>query len=297
MLRKSLFILLVPLLLPLLAAAQGKAPKKPAPVTLPPLGVLSIIPAQGEPGTTVTLNGTGFTAGTGVFLGSRQLPATLVGNRLLTTELPDLPPGVYALYLKREDGSTSRAFNFSLQAQRPVALSLSPDTVTACSTGREREVVVTGSKFQPGARVFMDGAALTTRFVSPAALSFTAPAVAAGLHQVQVKNPSDAASGALALFIDAKPEITNVSIGREFVSAYELILTGKNFQQSSVLVADGKRVATGEQLATERERLIYLGCNQMIYERHPYDPTPKEIRLQVVNPNGEESSLFTISAP
>lgn len=297
MLRKSLLILLVTLLLPLLAVAQGPAPKKPAPVTLPPLGVLSIIPAQGEPGTTVTLNGTGFTAGTGVFLGSRRLPATLVGNRLLTTELPDLPPGVYALYLKREDGSTSRAFNFSLQAQRPVALSLSPDTVTACSTGREREVVVTGSKFQPGARVFMDGAALTTRFISPAALAFTAPAVAAGLHQVQVKNPSDAASGALALFIDAKPEIANVSIGREFVSAYELILTGKNFQQSSVLVADGKRVATGEQLATERERLIYLGCNQMIYERHPYDPTPKEIRLQVVNPNGEESSLFTISAP
>ncbi len=297
MLRKSLLILLVPLLLPLISAAQGPAPKKPAPVTSPPLSVLSIIPAQGEPGTTVTLNGTGFTTGTGVFLGSRQLPATLVGNRLLTVELPDLPPGVYALYLKREDGSTSRAFNFALQPQKPVALSLSPDTVTACSTGREREVVVTGSKFQSGARVFLDGAALTTRFISPTALSFTAPGVAAGLHQVQVKNPSDAGSGVLALFIDAKPEIASVSMGREFVSAYELVLTGRNFQQSSVLVADGKRVATGEQMATERERLIYLGCNQMVYERHPYDPTPKEIRLQVVNPNGEESGLFTISAP
>lgn len=297
MLRKLFFILLVPLLFPIVAAAQAPAPKKPAAVTLPPLSVLSIIPAQGEPGTAVTLNGTGFTTGTAVFLGTRQLPATLVGNRLLTMELPDLPPGVYALYLKREDGSTSRAFNFALQPQKPVALSLSPDTLTACSTGREREVVVTGAKFQQGARVILDGAALTTRFISPTSLSFTAPAVGAGLHQVQVKNPSDAGSGVLALFIDAKPEIASVSIGREFVSAYELLLTGKNFQQSSVLVADGKRVATGEQIATERERLIYLGCNQMVYERHPYDPTPKEIRLQVVNPNGEESALFTISAP
>lgn len=297
MLRKLLLLLLVSVLFSVSAAAQGPAPQKQPPAPLPPLSVLSIIPAQGEPGATVTLNGTGFTTGTAVFLGSRQLPAALVGSRLLTMELPDLPPGVYALYLKREDGSTSRAFNFALQPQKPVAASLSPDTVTACSTGREREVVVTGAKFQPGARVFLDGAALTTRVLSPTSLSFTAPAVAAGLHQVQVKNPSDAGSGVLALFIDAKPEIASVSIGREFVSAYELILTGRNFQQSSVLVADGKRVATGEQMATERERLIYLGCNQMVYERHPYDPTPKEIRLQVVNPNGEESGLFTISAP
>ncbi len=279
------------------ALAQGPAPRRAETSRLAPLSVLSIIPAQGEPGMTVTLNGTGFTATTAVFLGSRQLPATIVGGRVMTVELPDLPPGAYALYLQREDGATSRAFNFVLQALKPVAVSLSPDTVTTCATGREREVLLAGSNFQNGARVLLDGAAIATRIISPTALSFVAPPLTAGLHQVQVKNPSDAASGVLALFIDGKPEIASVSIGREFVSHYELVVTGKNFQQSSALVVDGVRVGTVKQVAIEREQLIYLGCNQLVYQRHPYDPTPKEIRLQVVNQNGEESGIFTISAP
>lgn len=280
------------------ATAFGQEPdRRTQPAQLAPLSVLSIIPAQGEPGTAVTLNGTGFTAGTAVFLGSRQLPAAVVGGRIITTELPDLPPGVYALYLKREDGATSRPFNFVLQAQRPVATSLIPDTVVACASGREREVLVNGANFRNGTRVLLDGAAVTTRYISPVLLAFIAPPVAAGMHQVQVKNPSDASSGVLALFIDAKPEITNVSVGREFVNYYELVVSGRNFQQSSVLVVDGNRVGTVKVVAGEREQLVYLGCNQIVYQRFPYDPTPKEIRLQVVNQNGDESGLFTISAP
>ena len=169
--------------------------------------------------------------------------------------------------------------------------------MTTCASGREREVLLAGANFQNGARVLVDGAALGTRFISPTALSFVAPALSAGLHQVQVRNPTDAVSGVMALFIDAKPEIASVAIGREFVNSYELIVTGRNFQQTSVLVADGNRVGTGKQVVGERDQLLYLGCNQLVYLRHPYDPTPKEIRLQVVNQNGEESGIFTISAP
>ena len=297
MISKLFVALALSVLLAVPALAQGPAPRRAEPPRLAPLSVLSIIPAQGEPGMTVTLNGTGFTATTGVFLGNRQLAATVIGGRAMTLELPDLPPGAYALYLQREDGATSRAFNFVLQALKPVAASLSPDTVTTCSTGREREVLLAGANFQNGARILLDGAALTTRVLSPSALSFVAPPLNAGLHQVQVKNPSEAVSGVLALFIDGKPEIAGVAIGREFVNYYELVVTGKNFQQSSALVVDGIRVGTEKQVAGEREQLIYLGCNQLIYQRHPYDPTPKEIRLQVVNHNGEESGIFAISAP
>ena len=114
---------------------------------------------------------------------------------------------------------------------------------------------------------------------------------------MQVRHPSDAASGSLALLVDSKPEILGVTVGEEYVSYYELIVTGKNFQQSSTLVADGKRVVTGNQVAGEREQLVFLGCSQLVYQRHPYDPTLKEIRLQVVNQNGEESNVFTITAP
>lgn len=270
----------------------------PAPESkLPPLTVLSIIPAQGEPGTTVTLNGTGFTAGTVAWLGTQELATTVVGPKVLSIVLPELPNGVYALYLKREDNATSRAYNFNLQPLKPIASSLLPETVTSCASGREREVVVSGSNFTNASKVLLDGAAVGTRVISSSALSFTAPQLAAGLHQVQVLNPPEAASGTLALFLDSRPEIMGVSVGNEYVSYYELVITGRNFLQTSVLVADGARIGTRGPAVGERDSLVYLGCNQVIYQRHPYDPTPKDIRLQLVNQNGEESNLFTISAP
>ncbi|QXE90634.1 IPT/TIG domain-containing protein [Geomonas subterranea] len=297
MIRKLTITLLFLLFCATTAPAQQTPPPAADSGRLAALSVLSILPAQGEPGTTVTLNGTGFTSATTVMLGSRELPAQVVGGRIMTFELPELPPGAYALFLKRDDGATTRPFNFVLQAQKPVVSSLIPDTVTSCATGREREVLVNGANFRTGTRVLLDGAVLTTRFISPVMLAFTAPTLPAGVHQVQVKNPTDASSTVLALFIDAKPEIANVSVGREFVNYYELIVSGRNFHQNSVLVVDGKRLATGKQLVGEREQLVYGGCNQMTYLRFPYDPTPKEITLQVVNQSGEESALFTISAP
>jgi hypothetical protein len=261
------------------------------------LSVLSIIPAQGEPGTTVTLNGNGFTAATTAMLGILELPSTVVGGKLLSIVLPDLAPGVYALYLKREDGATSRAYNFMLLAQKPVASSLAPDTISSCASGKDREVVLSGANFQSGTRILLDGAAITTRFISASALSFLAPQLGAGLHQVQVLNPPEALSGTLALFLDSRPEILGVTVGNEYVSYYELVVNGKNFQQTSVLVADGVRVGSRSPAVGDRDQLVYQGCNQILYQRHPYDPTPKEMKLQVVNQNGEESNLFSISAP
>ncbi len=295
--RHLITAIILSLALAVAAPAQEFPARRASDSRQQPLSVLSIIPAQGEPGMTVTLNGSGFNDGTAVFLGSHQLAAAAVSGKILSFELPDLPPGVYALYLKRGDGATSRPYNFMLQPLKPVAAALSPDTVSTCAAGREREVVLSGANFQNGAHILLDGAAVATRFISPAALSFLAPQLPAGMHQVQVKNPSDAASGILALFLDSKPEILGASIGAEYVSYYELVLTGRNFQQTSTLVADGKRIGTGNQVSGERERLVFLGCSQLVYQRHPYDPTPREIRLQVVNQSGEESGVFTISAP
>lgn len=264
---------------------------------LPPLTVLSIIPAQGEPGTTVTLSGTGFTPGTVAWLGTQELPTTVLGPKVLGILLPELPAGVYALYLRRDDNATSRAYNFNLQPVKPVASNLLPETVTVCASGRDREVVVSGANFQPNSKILLDGAAVGTRVISGNALSFLAPQLAPGLHQVQVLNPPEALSGTLALFLDSRPEILGVAVGSDFVSYYELVITGRNFLQNSVLVADGTRVGTRGPAVGDRDNLVYQGCSQIVYQRHPYDPSPKGIRLQVVNQNGEESNLYTISAP
>jgi hypothetical protein len=291
------FVLLAAAPLSQAASPTAQPPRKGSDPKLPPLSVLSIIPAQGEPGITVTLNGTGFTPNTVALLGINELPTTVVGGKLLTVVLPEQPPGVYALYLKREDGATSRAYNFMLQPLKPVAASLAPDTVSSCASGKDREVVLSGANFQPGTRVLLDGAAVGTRVISGSALAFQAPQLAPGLHQVQVLNPPEALSGTLALFLDSRPEIFGVAVGREYVSYYELVITGKNFQQTSTLVADGVRVGSRSPAVGDRDQLVYQGCNQILYQRHPYDPTPKDMKLQVINQNGEESSLFSISAP
>ncbi|HJV64667.1 MAG TPA: IPT/TIG domain-containing protein [Geomonas sp.] len=298
MYRHLINALLLSVLLTAAALAQVAPLPDVAEKKLPPLTILSIIPAQGEPGTPVTVNGTGFTETTTAFLGSKELHTVVAGDgRILSFELPDLPAGAYALYVRREDGTASRAFNFMLQSPTPTLTALTPGTVVACAAGRDREVVVSGSNFQPGSRVLFDGAAIPSRFISSAALAFAVPQLPGGLHQVQVANPSNATSSTLGLLIDAKPEILSVSVGADHVVFYDLIINGRNFFQASTLVADGARVTTLQAPVGEQDQILFRGCNQIIYQRHPYDSTPRQIMLQVVNPNGDESGVFSINAP
>lgn len=273
------------------------AEERSAPARLPSLTVLSIIPAQGEPGMTVTLNGGGFTEKTTAFLGATEVKSTPLGDKAFSLLIPDLPPGVYALYLKREDGVNSRPYNFAVQPLHPSVTTLTPDHIDACSAGREREVTVNGSNFRKGAQVVLDGGGIGTRFISTEAVAFVTPQLPPGLHQVLVKNASGASSEPLALIVDSKPEIATVAIGGNFVSYYEMVVTGRNFQQGSTLVVNGNRVGTGQPAVGDRDNLVFVGCSQIIYQRHPYDMAPKELRMQIVNPNGEESGVVLITAP
>ena len=264
----------------------------------PALNILSIIPAQAEPGMTVTINGTGFDETVSAYLGSNQLPTRIAGAAMLSFEIPQLPPGLYAFFVRRTDGTVSKVYNFSILPPKPNISSLSPDRINACSSAAGREVSILGKSFRTGAQVIFDGAAIPAKYVSPEIIIFSAPSVAGGLHQVQVKNHEDAISGATGLFIDTKPEIINVRRGSEVVNYYELLIDGRNFQQGSTLAVDGKRLSIGSTTSqNEREKLIYNGCEELIYLRYPYDSSPKTIRLQVINPNSEESGIFTITTP
>ena len=281
-------------------------------VTPGPINVLSIIPSQGEPGTSVTLYGTGFTKDTTVFLGNMELHATVAGPRQLSFEIPALDQGLYALYLMREDGTYSKPYNFSVLPLKPIATSLSPDTIYACATGKEREATITGRNFKQGSQVMFDGAAIKSHVSSAESISFATPQVADGLHQVQVRNPEDTFSGVLGLAIDGRPEITGVTQGQETVNHYNLIIDGRNFTQNTVLMVmedrfsemntenpavDIKRISSLSANAINREQIVYVNCNRILYQRYPYSTTPKNFRIQVVNPGGGESSLVSVSAP
>ena len=272
---------------------------RPAPVQERKGGItiLSIIPAQGEPGMSVTLSGSGFTEKTTVYLGSTEIPAQVFGPKQLSFEIPGLAAGLYALFLKTDDGSTSKTYSFAVQPRKPVATELSPDSVPACTMGDSREVTINGSNFREGALVLFDGGVIKSSFLSEEEISFTVPAVKGGIHQIQVKNPEETVSTPLALMVDTRPEITSISPGEEHVNYYELILEGRNFLQGSVLVVDGIRISGGTPAPGDRDRLIYMDCTRLIYQRYPADPTPKTLRVQVVNPGNEDSPVITVSTP
>ncbi len=284
-----------------------KSPATPVPVaapvpsqtTAPAPSVLSIIPAQGEPGSKVMIFGSGFGTQATAFLGSVEIPVRLTEGRQLEFTIPaQLDAGLYALYLKRADGVVSRPYNFTVQALRPVLQSLSPDTVSACAQGDERDVTARGHNFLESSQLVFDGAVMKSRYQSPEAMVFSVPQVSGGLHQVVVRNSPDNSTVALGLMIETRPEISQVMIASEYVNYYELVIMGRNFHPNSSVYVDGVRIGGqgGADLA-EREKLIYADCTKLIYQRHPYSRVNKDFQVMVMNPGGEASQAITVTAP
>jgi hypothetical protein len=261
--------------------------------------ILSIIPSQGEPGSKVTMFGSAFGAQASAVLGSLEVSTRVIDGRQAEFTIPQqLDPGLYALYLKRPDGAVSRPYNFTILPLRPVLNGLSPDVINSCAQSGEREVTARGQNFVESSQLVFDGAVLRSRYVSSEALSFGVPQVAGGLHQVLVRNPPENATVAMGLIIETKPEISQVMIGSRYVNYYELIITGKNFQQNSSIYIDGQKVGgNGGQDLAEREKLVYVDCTTLIYQRHPYSPVDKDFRIMVMNPGGEASQTINVTAP
>jgi hypothetical protein len=269
----------------------------PAAVTVP--AILSIIPAQAEPGSKVMMFGSGFGTLVSAFLGSVEIPAKVTEGRQLEFTVPlQLEPGIYALYLKRSDGAVSRPYNFTILPLRPLLTGLSPDMVGSCAQGGEREVIARGQNFLETSQLVFDGAVLRSRFLSTEALSFYVPQVLGGLHQVVVRNSPENGTVALGLMIETRPEIAQVQIGSQYVNYYDLVIVGRNFQQNSSVYVDGQKIGgQGGQDLAEREKLIYVDCTKLIYQRHPYSPVNKDFRILVMNPGGEASQPISVSAP
>lgn len=273
-----------------------EAPVKPVVPVAPT--ILSIIPAQAEPGSKVNIFGSGFGEQASAFLGSVEIPAKVIEGKQLEFTIPQLDAGLYALYVKRSDGVTGRVYNFTVQALRPVLTSLSPDRISVCALGGEREVTANGKNFSETSSILFDGAVVASRVVSPEQIVFNAPQAAGGLHQVMVKNNPENGTLPLALSLETRPEISQVTIGNEYVNYYELNIFGRNFQQNSAIYVDGQRIGgKGGQEMIEREKLIYVDCTRMIYQRYPYSSTNKDFRIQVLNQGGEGSQVVNVTAP
>lgn len=259
--------------------------------------ILSIIPGQAQPGNSVVISGAGFNTESTLFLGIKEIPFQTVTEQQISFELPQIPAGNYALYIRQKSGAASKAYSFTVTPVKPSVSALSPETVPLCSADGDRQIIVRGKNFLEGARLLFDGAIIKGGRISAEEMVFQAPQVPGGLHQVQVKNPEETVSAAVALLITSQPEIRTVQQGNDYVNFYELNIEGINFQHGSALIVDGRKIQSGVQNPVDRDRLVFTNCNSLTYQRYPHDPSIKSFQMVIVNPNGEESSLFTVTAP
>lgn len=259
--------------------------------------ILSIIPGQASPGATVVISGTGFNADSSLYLGIEDIPFKPLSPRQISFEVPPLSTGNYALYIRQKSGASSKAYSFAVTSIKPAVTSIHPDTISICSLGFERQISVKGKNFQEGARILFDGAMIKGNRTSSEEITFSVPAVPGGLHQVQVNNPEDTVSSAIAIIVSSRPEVRSVTQGDDYVNYYELNIEGINFQHGSTLIVDGRKVHSGQPIPGERDRLVFTSCNRLTYQRYPYDNSMKSFQMIIVNPSGEESVPFTVSAP
>jgi hypothetical protein len=117
------------------------------------------------------------------------------------------------------------------------------------------------------------------------------------MHQVQLANPDGRHSLPVSLQIDALPEILDVSRGEENVNYYQLLIIGKNFSYKSTLVVNGQPIAPIYPGSLQVDSIRYLDCNRLIYKRYPPSSQTRQINLQIINPDGRESPVFTFSGP
>lgn len=295
--RGLLWLFLFFLLAPQTGVSSPLSPASPQKQSPQSTGVifLSIAPTQAEPEALVSITYGGEIRGARILLGGDELSFQQLEDRKITFTVPaGKMPGQYALTVRSVEG-VSRSYAFTVLPLKPLVTKIEPDRITACRHNGVQHVVVYGKNFTETSQVVFDGAALSSKYLSSESLSFVLPRVAGGLHQVAVKNAHEIATPVGLQMITA-PAISSVSIGDDRVSSYDLVLAGENFQQNSIVIANGNQISSSSDMQAGGQ-LTYIDCNRIVYQRRPYSSTRQELRIQVVNPGGEISQIYVVSAP
>jgi hypothetical protein len=285
------------LLLPAVALAQ-------------PPGFTGIAPSTARPGSTVIVTGGPFTQDAKVLFGDRLVTPSHISEQQLTFVVPQLPAGQYLLQLQQGEETSNRSMFFRVVLAPPTILSLEPQRIDICDIGKQ--VVVLGEGFQPGTQLLLDGAVLAAQRTGADSLAFAVPQLSPGLHQIQLANPDGQRSVPVALLINSTPEIDSVATGEKAVTYYHLLIYGKNFSYRSILLVDGQQIGSfqpGTVVGEGQEYIPYnlgqpgmdsvqfVNCRTLIYVRHPVTSQAKTFTLQVVNPDGKESGIYSYTGP
>ncbi|PLX81054.1 MAG: hypothetical protein C0616_06240 [Desulfuromonas sp.] len=282
------------------------------------LEISSITPSRGEPGTPVVVNGRGFSSETGILLGEQPTPSRPAAENRLEFTVPQLPPGQYSLRVMQAGEMVAEGSSFEILAATPHISGITPDNLNICSSSPERVLQVTGRNFLPGALVLLNENAIPTDVISSSRIEANLREFQqAGVYGISVRNLDGTTSLPHSLWVNSIPEITSVEPGSEFVNYYEVVVRGKNFRFNSTLLVkepEGSVIGQSEQQlsfnsrrqdssgglvanAPQKDRLVYVDCETLVYHRFTRTNQPRDLRLQVFNPDGQATSLYEVTLP
>ena len=228
--------------------------------------ILSLSPAaaaQNGAAFTLTVNGTGFVAGSVVRWNGAARPTTFVSATQLTASISgaDLATAgsvIVTVSNGATGGGVSNEATFTVTAPNPLPILTGLAPGSAVRGSASLTLTVSGSGFVSGAVVQWNGESRTTSFVSPTQLTaqITATDLAVvGTAQVTVVNPSPGGgvSNALAFSVtspsdpsDPGPTISSLSPETVFAgsSGFTLTVTGTGFSTGARVEVDGSERTT-----------------------------------------------------
>jgi hypothetical protein len=267
-------------------------------VICPALQLSSLQPAAAAPGTAVTLIGSDWPEEFQLLLGETSIRYERISVAAILFLVPEQPPGDYAVSISSDGGRLATApFNLRILPREPLIQAVNPDQFPFCRQGGEEELVVSGEHFAPAAQLLLDDSTLAVKARSQSSMTAVLPRVPAGLHRLQVVNPDGRKSLAATLSIVDQPVIDFLDIGTEQVNTYQIRILGNNFSPQSRLLLNGKVISNrSDDLAEGRDRFSFIDCATLLYQRYPLTGQPRELAFQVLNPDGQISNTYVVTA-
>ena len=201
--------------------------------------VTSVSPASGPTGggTSVTINGTGFTGATAVsFGGAAASTFTVNSSSKITATAPAESAGTVDITVTTPGGtSTTSASDSYRYAALPTVTNVSPP---AGPTAGGTSVTITGTNFTGATAVKFGTTSATFTIVSATQINATAPAESTGLVDITVATPGgiSATSANDKFFYSAPPTVTTISPSAGPLGGGTTVtITGTNLLRSSAV--------------------------------------------------------------
>ncbi|KKM12369.1 hypothetical protein SY88_04290 [Clostridiales bacterium PH28_bin88] len=267
------------------------APSPPGALAADAPQISSVSPAQGPNtgGTTVTIFGSNFVAGdvqnTKVYFG----PATAVvqevrSDRVIVSSPAYASAGAVDVKVVNPDGISDVMYDGFLYTSTPT-IDADPSPNSGTSIGGTR-ITITGTEFQPGAKVYVDNNLAEDVIVDSATqIKATTPPGTLGYKTVQVVNPDGGTASRDNAFnyVLSTPAVESISPTKG-AGGTVITVTGAVYSEFGVgaKVKVGINYASNVQVISPREITAVVPPGNV-------DGTKKDI--QVINPDGASSTL------